>query len=121
MRHLAVVVTGLAIWASGVLIAQTQGTGSKARALPQPRAEHNAIALNGKIYAVGGGIPDPSGKGMLDRGASTLVEEYDPATDRWRVRAPLPHALTHVGLTGLDGKLYAVGGFTHDVHEDAQP
>ena len=96
------------------------GTWSTAAPLPQPRAEHAVIGLDGKIYAIAGGIPQVDGTGMQQNGASTLVEDYDPATDHWRVRAPLPRALTHVGLAALDGKIYAIGGFLGDVHKDAQ-
>jgi Kelch motif len=96
------------------------GTWSTAAPLPQPRAEHAVIGLDGKIYAIAGGIPQADGAGMQHNGASTLVEDYDPATDHWRVRAPLPRALTHVGLAALDGKIYAIGGFLGDVHKDAQ-
>ena len=96
------------------------GTWSTAAPLPQPRAEHSVVKLDGKIYAIAGGIPNVGGTGMQNDGASTLVEEYDPATDRWRVRAPLPRALTHVGLAALDGKIYAIGGFLGDVHQEAQ-
>jgi hypothetical protein len=85
-----------------------------------PRVEHAVIGLDGKSYASAGGIPQVDGAGMQQHGASTLVEDCDPATDRWRVRAPLPRALTHVGRAALDGKLYAIGGFLGDVHTDAQ-
>lgn len=37
-------------------------------------AEHSVIALDGKIYAIAGGIPNANGAGMQDGGASTLVE-----------------------------------------------
>jgi Kelch motif len=86
------------------------GTWSTAAPLPQPRAEHAVLGLDGKLYAIAGGIPKVDGPGMQQNGASTLVEEYDLTTDRWRVRAPLPRALTHVGLAALDGKMYAIGG-----------
>jgi hypothetical protein len=33
-------------------------------------------------------------------------EEYDPATDRARERAPLPQPLSHIGVVGLNGKIY---------------
>ena len=98
----------------------SMGTWSTAAPLPQPRAEHSVVGLDGKIYAIAGGIPKSGGTGMRNDGASTLVEEYDPATERWRTRAPLPRALTHVGLAALDGKIYAVGGFLGDVHQQAQ-
>lgn len=78
------------------------------------------IEFDGKIYAIAGGTPRADGAGMQNNGASTLVEEYDPATDRWRARAPLPRALTHVGLATLDGMIYAIGGFLRTVHQEAQ-
>lgn len=79
----------------------------------EARAEVGVAALGGRVYVVGG---------TLQRGeqapeyASTLVTSYDPRDDRWRRHAPLPRPLTHVGLAALDGKLYAVGGFTDIVH-----
>ena len=35
---------------------------------------------------------------MQNNGASTLVEYYDPNNNKWHNGAPLPRALTHVGL-----------------------
>ena len=37
--------------------------------------------MGGKVHVIGGGI-----KGV----AGTYHDEYDPATDQWRPRAPLP-------------------------------
>ena len=51
------------------------GTWSTAAPLPQPHAEHTVIALDGKIYAIAGGIPQVDGMGMQNNGASTLVED----------------------------------------------
>jgi N-acetylneuraminic acid mutarotase len=96
------------------------GTWSTAAPLPQARAEHAVIGLNGKIYAIAGGVLNADGTDKQGGGASTLVEEYDPATDSWRVRSPLPRALTHVGLAALNGKIYAIGGFVADIHKEAQ-
>src|SRR5207244_9097640 len=48
-----------------------------------------------------------------------LVEEYDAATDRWRVRAPMPRGLSHAGAVDMNGKIYVVGGFTRNVHMGA--
>jgi hypothetical protein len=122
MRTVSLIgVTYLLVGACVSALAQApMGTWSMAAPLPQPRAEHAVIGLDGKIYAIAGGIPKVDGTGMQQNGASTLVEEYDPATDRWRVRAQLPRALTHVGLAALDGKIYSIGGFQGDVHKDAQ-
>jgi hypothetical protein len=51
------------------------GTWSTAAPLPQPRAEHAVIGLDGKIYAIAGGIPKVDGTGMQNNGASTLVDK----------------------------------------------
>ncbi len=53
--------------------------------------------------------------------AGTYHDEYDPATDRWRTRAPLPHGLDHIGAAVLNGKIYTVGGFVGSTHKDGQP
>ncbi len=79
--------------------------------MPTARAEIGVAALDGKIYVVGG-----TAQGRWD---SSLNYEYDPANDQWRERAPLPKGLSHVGLVGFNGKLYAFGGFTNIVHVGA--
>ena len=64
--------------------------------------EAAAVAIGGKLYAPGG---SQNGKSM-DR-----LDEYDPATDRWRSRAPMPQPLDHLGVAVVNDKLYTVGGF----------
>jgi len=61
-----------------------QGKWSEKGRLPEPRGEVGVASANGKIYVIGGSA--------LGVGAQTLNEEYDPATDRWRQRAPMPRA-----------------------------
>jgi N-acetylneuraminic acid mutarotase len=83
---------------------KSQGSWSKKAALPAKRGEVSVVALDGKIYAVGGA--------GLGNSASQVNREYDPATDSWRDRAPLPHGMSHAGVVGFNHKLYVVGGFT---------
>ena len=93
-------------------VAEGQGTWTLKAPMPGgPRAEMPAVAVNGKIYVIGG-----SAKGVGYEIARN--EEYDPATDRWRSRAPMPHGLNHIGAAALDGKLYSAGGFTNPGHHD---
>ena len=93
-------------------VAEGQGTWVMKSPMPGgPRAELPAVAVNGKIYVIGG-----SARGIGYDIARN--EEYDPATDRWRLRAPMPHGFNHVGATTLDGKLYAAGGFANPGHHD---
>jgi len=90
----------------------TRGVWSEKTRLLEPRGEVAAAAVGGKIYVLGGSA--------LGEDAQTLNEEYNPATDRWRLRAPMPRGLSHVGAVGMNGKIYVVGGFTRNVHMDAQ-
>jgi N-acetylneuraminic acid mutarotase len=55
------------------------------------------------MYVLGG-----YADGFVDQ---PLNDEYDPATNTWRERAPMPRGLNHVGAVGLNGKIYCVGGF----------
>jgi N-acetylneuraminic acid mutarotase len=38
------------------------------------------------------------------------VEEYDPATDTWRARSPMPTARNHAAIGAVAGKIYVIGG-----------
>jgi N-acetylneuraminic acid mutarotase len=97
---------------TGSQVADGQGTWTLKAPMPGgPRAEMPAVAVNGKIYVVGG-----SAKGVGYEIARN--EEYDPATDRWQLRAPMPRGLNHIGAAALDGKLYTAGGFTSPGHHD---
>src|SRR5262249_782034 len=75
-------------------------------AMPTPRDKFGlATAGNGKVYAIGGhlGKPPPN--------RTDAVEEYDPATNTWAAKAPLPIARLGVQLAAAaNAKLYAMGG-----------
>ncbi len=89
------------------------GTWTTRAPLPVAIAEVGVAQLGGRVYVVGGtaqhggGPPTP---------VSSFNLAYDPSTDTWEERAPLPHSLSHVGVTSLDGTLYAMGGITDNVH-----
>ena len=61
----------------------------------EPRAEVASAFANGKLYVFGG----------LARGleASTLTQEWDPATDKWCDRAPMPAPLSHPNAFVMNG------------------
>ena len=71
--------------------------------MPGARFGAGGRALNGKLYVVGGN----GGQGSV---ATTFV--YDPATDRWSTKAPMPTARTKLGVSSIGGFLYAVAGQT---------
>jgi Kelch motif protein len=78
---------------------------------PTKRTEVAASAVAGKIYVVGG-FAEPGLSNIKDLAISTRVEEYDPSTDRWTAKAPLPVGLHHVGIAVIGRQLYVAGGFT---------
>jgi N-acetylneuraminic acid mutarotase len=68
--------------------------------MPTRRNDLSTSAVNGKIYAIGGGCWD----------GNSTVEEYDPATDTWTEKAHMPTARWGLSTSVVDGKIYAIGG-----------
>jgi hypothetical protein len=67
-----------------------------------------ATAADGKLYAIGG----YNSGACTPFGYCATVEAYDPATNTWTPRAPMPTARAGLALAAAaNGKLYAVGGF----------
>jgi N-acetylneuraminic acid mutarotase len=68
--------------------------------LPAPRAAHAMVAVNGKLYVVGGVGPEPE-----------TVFAFDFKLERWSSLAtPLPTLREHLTAVGLDGHIYVMGG-----------
>jgi len=66
------------------------------------RSEVAGAVVGDRIYVVGGLTPT---------GVTDAVEEYDPAADRWRMRARLPQPIHHPSAATVNGRLYVIGGF----------
>ena len=47
-----------------------------------------------------------------DSGPLNVNEAYDPRTDTWTEKAPMPTSRQHLASTVVSGKLYAIGGRT---------
>ncbi len=83
------------------------GTLSMRASMMVERSDHQAVALNGKIYIIGGlgGSPNQG-----DCSPQTSVEVYDPSTN---FVVPGPSLLTarlSFGVAAVNGKIYAIGG-----------
>jgi N-acetylneuraminic acid mutarotase len=76
--------------------------------MPTPRWTQTSAVVNGKIYVIGGEPSEPSGGVGL-----SSVEEYDPATDTWTIKADMPTGRRDfVGSSAVvDGKIYVIGGW----------
>jgi len=71
-----------------------------------PRQEIAVVELGGRVYVLGG--LDQQGRGV------SRVEVYDPLTDSWSSRAPLPQPLHHLNAAAVGSLLYVVGGLGDD-------
>ncbi len=76
--------------------------------MPTPRHSLAAVALDGKIHAIGGAsayliVP--------------VVEVYDTFNDSWEAKADMPTARQDAAIAVVGRKIYVIGGQT-PVHED---
>src|SRR3989449_9326333 len=100
----AFLLAGILASVAAAVGAQSKGEwGAKAPALLK-RTEVAVAAVRGKVYVVGGFQP---GLPFI----TPAVEEYDPVTDTWHERAPLPSGLHHAGIGVVNDRLYVIGGF----------
>jgi len=60
--------------------------------------------VGGMLYVVGGA------DGISTPGQLATVEAYDPSTDSWSTKAPLPAPTSSLSAGTVNGVLYAVGG-----------
>ncbi|NJN70951.1 MAG: galactose oxidase [Nitrospira sp.] len=88
-----------------------RGAWRTAAPAPTKRTEVAVAALEGKIYAVGG-FEKPSLGNVMNLAITPSVEMYDPATDQWTAKAPMPIGLHHVGIGVAGGRLYVIGGYS---------
>ena len=94
--------------ATAILEAYNPITDAWTRKADMPRARENLAAgvINGELYVIGG---DTSGNSRHRHYFRTL-EAYDPATDTWTTKAPMPEARTRLAVAVIGGILYVVGG-----------
>lgn len=73
---------------------------SEAADLPAPRAAHAMVALDGRLYVVGGVGPE-----------AARVFVYDSKADAWgRLATPLPTLREHLTAAALGDRIYVIGG-----------
>src|SRR5829696_4197889 len=68
-----------------------------------PRQEMPAVAVNGRLYVLGGIASDGS--------ILTTVEQYDPVTNQWQLVASMPRPRHHMAAVTIGDFIYIVGGY----------
>jgi hypothetical protein len=74
------------------------------------RSDMSVIAVDGKIYAMGG---------WTGAAVSNVVEAYDPTTDTWTGRSPMTVGRVGGQAAVADGRIYVLGGRTSFAQDDS--
>ncbi|MFY9531322.1 MAG: kelch repeat-containing protein [Candidatus Acidiferrales bacterium] len=83
--------------------------------LPTKRGSALAAAVGDKVYVIGGASTPPgSNQKAIDPSHPQVclgtVEEYDPPTNAWHERSPMPTPRNHAAVGVINGKVYVIGG-----------
>ena len=77
---------------------------------------HVGIGVTGgRLYVIGGYAQS----GLTVWEPVATVYAYDPATDTWNERAPMPTSRGALSVTEHEGKLYAIGGYDRNANSAA--
>jgi N-acetylneuraminic acid mutarotase len=74
--------------------------------LPLPTEALGLVSLDGRIYSIGGF----SQLGSTYYSLTGSVEVYDPQSNNWTSRTPLPRPIEGLMVATVDGLIYAMGG-----------
>jgi len=78
----------------------------------QARGGLGVATVNGKIYAIGGSAVQTKETCYVSGGIVDVNEEYNPATDTWNTRAPMPTPRAYFATAVYQNKVYCIGGFS---------
>jgi len=98
-------------------------TWTEKSSIPTARSSFGAGVYQNKIYCIGGFNLNDDGTRTTPTGVN---EVYDPATDTWETKTPMPTARYGLQANVVDEKIYLIGGWYQlenkykDVDESAQ-
>jgi hypothetical protein len=78
--------------------------------LNKARYSLGAAVVNGKIYAIGGIMFTYQDSLRTESKEVGINEEYDPATNTWTLKTPMPEPLSDFATAVYEGKIYCIGG-----------
>jgi N-acetylneuraminic acid mutarotase len=86
---------------------------TKLQPMPTPRSSFATVVYAGKIYLFGGviaGYPGPVFMG--GKTLCSLNQAYDPQTNTWETKAPLPENRAYLSANVVRDKIYLIGGLS---------
>lgn len=86
--------------------------------MPTPRSDFAIAVYNNKIYCMGGTVGTEKVDVVFSRFVTSATNEvYDPATDTWETKAPLPNAGMFMQATVVNNKIHLIDGPFNEVYD----
>lgn len=98
--------TSLHVLSSNDVYDPTSDTWTSLAPLRIPTALVGVVSVDGRVYSIGG----LSWHGNKDYSLSGSVEVYDPQSNNWTSRTPIPHPTEGLLVAVANGLIYAIGG-----------
>lgn len=86
----------------------TADTWTEKTSMPTSRSYFGTAVYQNKIYCVGGLILS---RDEIEKASTGINEVYDPSTDTWKTKTPMPTARYGFEANTVDGKIYVIGGW----------
>jgi N-acetylneuraminic acid mutarotase len=83
--------------------------------LPQAAGSTAVVGLGGVLHVIGGAIGDTT----ESKTSIPWNRVYDPKTDRWSERRPMPTARDHTGTLAIGSLIHVIGGRVDSFHTNS--
>ncbi len=80
--------------------------------MEQARSDVGVAVVDGKIYAIGGLVLKYQDKTTIQSVDVAANEEYDPATNTWTYKNPMPTPRDSFAIAVYQNEIYCIGGST---------
>jgi len=85
--------------------------------MPTLRSQFGVAVVNGVVYVFGGGYEAEAKLDNVTMGfplSINVTEAYDPATDTWTTKAPMPNPRADFATAVFENKVYTFGGMIYE-------
>ncbi len=90
--------------------APNENTWAKKASMNEPRGGLGVAVVNGKIYAIGGSNQSGLYPANIQGGFVGTNEEYNPITETWTYKSPMPTPRSDYAIAVYNNKIYCIGG-----------
>jgi N-acetylneuraminic acid mutarotase len=90
--------------------APNENTWTKRASMHEARGGLGAAVVNRKIYAIGGSSQSGLYPANIQGGFVGTNEEYDPVTNTWTYKSPMPTPRSDFAIAVYNNKIYCLGG-----------